>query len=169
MQIRFPEQKDLQPEVVQTLCDLINHVYQEAEDGLLQPDSKRIFVNDLKGLLENNELLLAVDGEKIIGCVKITLLNDTHAMFGMLVTSHAYRGSGIGGKLVAAAEQWARNQGCTTMCLELLTPRSWQQQHKEFLKAWYGRLGYRLHSSKVFEKEHHQITECDFCLYEKVL
>ena len=169
MQIRFPEKTDLQPEAIQSLCDLINLVYREAEDGLLMPESKRIFTNDLRLLLENKELLVAIDNGKIIGCVKITLIDDDHAMFGMLVTCQEYRGSGIGGKLVAAAEQWARDQNRRVMCLELLTPTNWQQAHKEFLKAWYTRLGYRIHSSKTFEKTHHQITECDFCLYVKAL
>lgn len=169
MIIRQPEQKDLTPEKVARLCALINLVYQEAEDGLLQPDSIRITETDLRTLLKNKELLLAEADGNTIGCVKLTLIDTDHAMFGMLVTSHAYRGTGIGRQLVDAAEQWARTQGCHTMCLELLTPTHWQQEHKEFLKAWYTRLGYRIHSSKVFEKAHHQITECDFCLYEKSL
>ena len=43
--------------------------------------------------------------------------------FGMLVADVNHRGKGVGSALIKAAEQWAQRIDCTTMQLELLTPR----------------------------------------------
>jgi hypothetical protein len=60
------------------------------------------------------------------------------------------------------------------MRLELLTPRSWSHPSKEFLKAWYARIGYAPQFSEPLEKTHPQLvgelaTHCDFTVWHKRL
>ena len=60
------------------------------------------------------------------------------------------------------------------MQLELLLPREWQHPSKEFLKAWYGRIGYQLIRTTTIDEAHPHLapllaTPCDFAIYEKPL
>jgi GNAT superfamily N-acetyltransferase len=92
----------------------------------------------------------------------------------MLVAAPEHRGTGIGRTLVAFAEQLNRERGRRAMQLELLLPREWQHPSKEFLKAWYGRIGYRLIRTTTIDDAHPHLapllaTPCDFAIYEKPL
>jgi hypothetical protein len=60
------------------------------------------------------------------------------------------------------------------MQLDLLLPREWQHPSKEFLKARYGRIGYRLVGTTTVDDRHRHLspllaTPCDLALYEKTL
>jgi GNAT superfamily N-acetyltransferase len=92
----------------------------------------------------------------------------------MLVADPAHRGEGIGREVVDFAEDLAVRRGRRTMQLELLVPRNWSHPTKEFLHAWYSRLGYRpVHTGSI--DEHYPrlapllATACDFVVYDKVL
>src|SRR3990167_3242386 len=142
MIIRHANQSDLSKQNIESLHDLINREYADGESGLFLPGTKRITLPALTTLLENNSLLLAVINDHVVGCVCIEKINADKSLFGMLAADRNYRGTGIGRALVFAAEQSAIEHGSTAMCLELLMPTHWRQPHKEFLKAWYHRLGY---------------------------
>ena len=94
--------------------------------------------------------------------------------FGILVAAPEHRGTGIGRALVAFAEHRNRGRGRRAMQLELLLPREWQHPSKEFLKAWYGRLGYRLIRTTTIDDSYPHLaplpaTPCDFAIHEKPL
>ena len=60
------------------------------------------------------------------------------------------------------------------MRLELLTPRSFRQPSKEFLKSWYSRIGYISGKTEPFEKDYPEhaaklLVECDFTIWLKLL
>ena len=60
------------------------------------------------------------------------------------------------------------------MQLELLVPRDWRHPHKEFLAAWYGRLGYRQVRTGNFGEAYPQLaprlaTPSELGIYEKPL
>jgi len=60
------------------------------------------------------------------------------------------------------------------MQLELLLPREWQHPSKEFLKAWYGRIGYRRIRTGRMDDAYPEVapplaTPCDLAVYEKPL
>ena len=60
------------------------------------------------------------------------------------------------------------------MQLELLVPREWRHESKEFLKEWYGRRGYRLIGTGTVEDAHPHLapllgTPCGVTVYEKPL
>lgn len=167
--IRHTNQSDLSEQHVEHLYQLINREYEQAEAGLLPPGTQRITIDALKELLTQQSLILAEMNNIVVGCVCVERINSEQSLFGMLVTDNNYRGMGIGRQLVAAAEQAAMDHGSLRMCLELLMPRDWNQPHKEFLKAWYGRLGYIEHSLVTFKHSANLITPCRFVLYEKKL
>jgi hypothetical protein len=60
------------------------------------------------------------------------------------------------------------------MQLELLVPRDWTHPTKEFLAAWYGRMGYRVARTGTIDEAYPALapllaTPCDFVIYEKDL
>ena len=72
------------------------------------------------------------------------------------------------------AEAWAREKGCHTMRLELLTPREWTHPSKTFLQRWYARIGYAPHAAEPLEIMHPELvpelaTACDFTVWLKPL
>ena len=92
----------------------------------------------------------------------------------MLVSDLDRRGTGIGRALVAFAERHSRERGRRAMQLELLVPLEWRHPSKEFLKEWYGRLGYRRVRTGSVEDAHPLLapllaTPCRVEVYEKPL
>jgi len=91
---------------------------------------------DLAGLLskEENTILKAVDSSSIIGCVYLQK-KETAMYLGMLTVNPQLQANGIGRQLMAAAEDYARGQQCTSMEMTVITVR-----HE--LIAWYNKRGY---------------------------
>lgn len=92
----------------------------------------------------------------------------------MLVASPESRGRGAGSALIEHAERWAREHGCHTMRLEVLSPRNWIHPSKEFLRQWYAKLGYTPRATEPFEFMHPELvpelaTECDYTVWYKPL
>ena len=92
----------------------------------------------------------------------------------MLVAAPEQRSTGIGRALVAFAERHSRESGRRMMQLELLLPRTWQHPTKEFLKTWYGRIGYRPVRTGSMQAAYPHLapllaTPCDLAVYEKPL
>ena len=92
----------------------------------------------------------------------------------MIAAIEEETGKGLGKLLVAQAENRAREHGCTTMRLELLTPSDWEHPVKKILDAWYARLGYVKGGPEPFEAAHPHIAPllactCIFTVYLKPL
>jgi len=171
---RFPATHDLKEEVVRSLSNLINAVYDDAESGMWKHKATRTNAKQVRQLLKENALILAELDGKIVGSVHVNLMGKSIGEFGMLVADFDHRGKGIGSALVKAAEDWARSQKCKTMQLELLTPRHWKHPSKEFLKQWYRRIGYEPQLVEPFEKLYPEkvtelATDCDFTIWHKLL
>jgi GNAT superfamily N-acetyltransferase len=163
------------PEDLAGLVQLINNVYDVAEDGMWKQKGLRTNPQELRDLIEQKRLIVAIssNGGDIIGCVKVDRAEEA-GEFGMLVVDPNIRSQGVGSMLVAASEEWAIKQGYHEMQLELLTPRTWKQPSKEFNRAWYDRLGYIPQQTEPFEKDYAQFaamlaTECDFTIWRKLL
>lgn len=73
-------------------------------------------------------------GGQLLGCVYLETKDDA-LYLGMLTVSPEAQGSGIGKRLLAAAEKKARNQRCRAITMTVITAR-----HE--LIAWYQRHGY---------------------------
>jgi ribosomal protein S18 acetylase RimI-like enzyme len=79
-------------------------------------------------------ILKYVENEKITGCVELHC-EGTKLYLGMLSVNPELQGSGIGKKLMHAAEEEARKQKCTCIYMTVITRRL-------ELLAWYIRHGY---------------------------
>ncbi|MFD0782512.1 GNAT family N-acetyltransferase [Micromonospora azadirachtae] len=156
------------------LVGLINRVYTESEYGVWRDGYERTNADEVAQFIKSRELLVARDGQAVIGALRVRRLADQLAEFGMLVAEPAHRGTGVGRRLVAHAEQWARDQDLRTMQLELLVPRAWTHPVKEFLNDWYTRIGYRKLRTTQLEEAYPALqpflaTESDFVIYHKDL
>jgi GNAT superfamily N-acetyltransferase len=171
---RFPLASDLRADRVKRLSGLINDAYDDAESGMWKRQGTRTSPAAVERLLRSQALILAEIDGILVGSVNVNLMADQVGEFGMLVADRNFRGTGIGSALVDHAEKWARERGCRTMRLELLTPRDWDHPSKEFLKQWYTRLGYVPTTTERLEELHPDLvpelaTDCVFTVWHKSL
>ncbi|WP_432772776.1 GNAT family N-acetyltransferase [Francisella salimarina] len=172
--IGFASINNITTEEINTLVKIINDAYRSAEGDLWIDSAKRTTFNELKTLINNNQIIIATNNNLIIGSVKVTRLSDNIAELGMLATAFNHRRLGVGTKLVNAAENWAKNNGFKIMQLELLTPKHYINPSKEVLKRWYTKCGYIHYSiepfKSLFPNTYHLLAvECDFNIYHKSL
>jgi GNAT superfamily N-acetyltransferase len=160
--------------LVRELAGLVNRVYAVAEEGLWADGASRTTPAEMAGLIAAGQVAVARAGERIVGAARIRRLDTGEGEVGMLVADPAHRGAGVGRALIRFAERWGHQQGLDTMQLEVLVPRGWAHPSKEFLKAWYPRLGYRPVQTGQFEDSYPELapllaTPCDFVIYHKDL
>ncbi|HPF45348.1 MAG: GNAT family N-acetyltransferase [Alphaproteobacteria bacterium] len=172
---RLVNDDDLTHTTIKRITDLINQVYAVAEADLWKAGlATRTNREEIENFIRDKALIIAEKDGYIVGVCKVSIESNETGEFGMLAADPARRGIGIGRELVNAAENWARHLGFKTMRLELLTPRHWKNDSKEFLKIWYDRLGYKPSYTLPFEELFaHRIndfaTDCDFTVWLKEL
>lgn len=108
------------------------------ESDLLEGDL-RTDEATLLSLLQNPAVTLLKctdDAGTLLGCVSLQV-NPRGLYLGMLTVAPALQGAGIGKKLLAAADNHAKQCGCAKIYMTVLSVR-----HE--LVAWYERHGYRL-------------------------
>jgi GNAT superfamily N-acetyltransferase len=160
--------------LMERIADLINEVYAVAEEGLWIDGATRTTVDGVAELTRAGEIAVARARGRIVGCVRVQRLDEGTGEFGMLVADPAHRGLGIGRELIRFAERSCREDGLATMQLELLVPRDWTHPTKEFLAAWYTRIGYRVARTGTIDEAYPALapllaTPCDFVIYQKDL
>jgi GNAT superfamily N-acetyltransferase len=164
----------VEPEQAGRIADLVNLVYAESEQGLWRDGAQRTTAEEITALVKAGEVAVArIDG-RLAGAVRIQRLDPDTGEFGMLATDPAVRGRGVGRDLVRFAEDTCRARGCTVMRLELLVPRGWMSESKEFLRTWYTRLGYRLHRVGTIDEDYPRLAPqlagpADYQIYLKRL
>ena len=101
-------------------------------------DGERITEKELDGLLADAEvtMLVARDGEALVGSVAVTRKSAVLAYLGMLCVDPNLQSAGIGRRLLDAAEEHARRQGVAAMEMTVIDSR-------DALIAWYVRRAYR--------------------------
>ena len=160
--------------LVDHLTRLVNDVYATAERGLWRDGWTRTTTSELAELIGGGEIAVARRHGEIVGSVRIHDVAADTSEFGMLVAAPEHRNSGVGRALLDFAERESRERGLRAIELELLVPRTWSHPDKEFLKAWYGRRGYRLIGSRGIDEAHPHLapllaTPCEVTVYEKPL
>lgn len=160
--------------LMQRIAELTNDVYTVAEEGLWSDGATRTTAHQVAELTRAGEIAVARLRGRIVGSVRVRRLDERTGEFGMLVADPAHRGVGVGRELVRFAERQCRAQGLTTMQLELLVPRDWSHPAKEFLAAWYSRIGYRVARTGTIDEAYPDLapllaTPCDFVIYRKDL
>lgn len=100
-------------------------------------DDERIGREELDALLADPcvTILTARDGEALVGCVAVTRKDAALAYLGMLCVLPTLQSSGLGRRLLDAAEDHARALGIAAMEMTVIDSR-------ESLIAWYVRRGY---------------------------
>lgn len=100
-------------------------------------EGTRISENELTEIIENpnNTILLFIENNTIIGTVLLTN-KKTELYLGMLTISPELQNSGLGKKLLQAAEEFAKVSNLPKIVMTVLTVR-----HE--LIAWYQRNGYK--------------------------
>ena len=83
-----------------------------------------------------SRLLVALDGDAVLGCVNIADRGDGLAYLGLLCVDPTLQGGGIGKQLLAAAEATARDDFAATRIEMTVIDR------RAELIAWYQRHGY---------------------------
>jgi ribosomal protein S18 acetylase RimI-like enzyme len=156
------------------LADLINRVYAVAESGLWRDGTTRTTPTELSELIEAREIAVAARDGRIAGAIRLHDVADDASEFGLLATAPDQRGRGVGRALLAFAERRSRERGLRAIQLELLVPRTWEHPSKEFLKAGYGRCGYRLVRTTTMDGAYPHLapllaTPCDLEVHEKPL
>ena len=162
------------PTLIQRITDLTNEVYAVAEDGLWTDGATRTTVDEVAELIRAGQIAVARLRGRVVGSVRVQRLDDGTGEFGMLAADPAHRGVGVGRELVRFAERKCRADELGVIQLELLVPRAWTHPTKEFLDAWYTRIGYRVARTGTVDEAYPALapllaTPCDFVIYRKAL
>ena len=128
--------------LVERTAAMVNDVYLVAEAGLWQDGVHRTTPEHLADLIGSSELVLARDGDAVVGCAHVHDVGGGVWSIGMLVVAPERRAEGIGRDLLRFGEQAAREAGAGAAQLELLVPRDWDHPEKVRLAAWYDRVGF---------------------------
>ena len=136
------------------------------------PGTERVASERVAEIVAAGEMAVARDEARIVGSVRVRMLDEETGFFGLLAVHPDDQGSGAGRELVRFAEQLARDRGAGQMELRLLVPREQTDPGKEWLAAWYARLGYRLTGRADFSESHpseEMLMPLDILTYRKGL
>lgn len=126
VKFRNSEEKD-----ADALAQLINRAF-EVERPIF--DGERIDREGVQGYLQKGQFLIAEDATGMVGCVYAQVRGDT-GYIGLLSVEPARQGTGLGRKLMEAAENFFKQIGCTQVELRVVSARA-------PLPAFYRHLGY---------------------------
>ena len=116
---------------IPALVRLINAAFVE-EQFVFEGD--RIDAGETRSFMESGKFLVAEDAAGFAGCVYLEI-RDGRGYLGLLAVDPARQGTGLGKKLVAAAEEYFRTSGCGAVDLRVISQRT-------PLPPFYRRLGY---------------------------
>jgi REP element-mobilizing transposase RayT/GNAT superfamily N-acetyltransferase len=97
-------------------------------------DGDRITAEETRAFMDTGKFLLAEDTVGLAGCVYVELRNG-RGYLGLLAVDPEHQGTGLARKLVAAAEDYFRGEGCCAVDLRVISQRT-------PLPPFYRRLGY---------------------------
>ena len=105
-------------------------------------DADRTSPEKVGSLLQTGKFLLQVEDGVLAGCVYVELRGE-RGYFGLLAVDPQRQRSGIGARLIAAAEQHCRSAGCRFMDLTFVNLR-------QELSAYYQQFGYVVNGTLPF-------------------
>ena len=97
-------------------------------------DGDRISAEEVQAFMETGKFLVAGVSDGFAGCVYVEL-RKARGYLGLLAVDPLRQGTGLGRKLVAAAEDYFRSEGCCAIDLRIISQRT-------PLPPFYRRLGY---------------------------
>jgi predicted N-acetyltransferase YhbS len=124
-------------------------------------ESERIDLPELREHLDKGVFLVAEENGEMAGCIYVKLRDD-RGYFGLLSIQPSRQRSGLGRKLIGAAEAYSRDAGCRFMDLCIVNLR-------EELPAYYAKLGYSQTGTSPFPAEVETKLPCHFIEMSKAL
>ncbi len=153
IQIRVAQAAD-----VEALAALINAAFRVElpfiEGPRTNPDGVRTY-------MEKGKFLLAEDSAGLAGCVYVELRGN-RGYLGLLGVEPARHGTGLGRKLMDAAENYFREKGCLAVDLRVISPCA-------PLPSFYRHLGYVETDTAPFAPEVPVKVPCHYILMSKNL
>ncbi|MGA8860760.1 MAG: GNAT family N-acetyltransferase [Candidatus Sulfotelmatobacter sp.] len=110
-------------------------------------EADRTNPDKVRALLEKGKFLLAEDAGALVACVYVEVRGE-RGYFGLLAVDPARQRSGMGSRLIGAAEQHCRAAGCRFMDLTIVNLRG-------ELPAYYRRRGYVENGTLPFPDDQH--------------
>ncbi len=153
MQTRTAELKD-----AENIARLVNDAFRTER---FFADGDRTDPDKVRALLPKGKFLLVEDGGALTGCVYVELRGE-RGYFGLLAVDPAAQRSGLGSRMVAAAEEHCRAAACRFMDLTIVNLR------KE-LPAFYRRLGYVESGTLPFPADQNTNQPCHLVRMSKAL
>lgn len=124
-------------------------------------EADRTNPDEVRELLHKGKFLLTEQASKLTGCVYVELRDD-RGYFGLLAVEPALQRSGLGSRMVTAAEAYCRAAGCQFMDLTIVNLRA-------ELPAFYQRLGYTESGTLPFPRDQHTNQPCHLVKMSKAL
>jgi GNAT superfamily N-acetyltransferase len=125
-------------------------------------DGDRIDAERVRETMKKAAFLLAEDATGLVGCVSVEVLGG-RSYLGLLSVDPGRQGTGLGRRLVAAAEGYSRTSGCRAMDLRVISPRA------EGLVPFYERLGYTQTGTAPFSSDVQPKVPCHYITMAKPL
>ena len=120
-----------EPEDAESIMRLVNTAFRSERFFI---DEDRVDLYGVRARLAQGEFLLAVEEGGLVGCVYVERRGE-RGYFGLLAVDPKKQKSGLGSRLMAAAEQRCRAAGCRFMDLTIVNLR-------KDLPQFYGARGY---------------------------
>jgi len=121
----------------------------------------RLDLAEVQARLAKGRFILAEEGHVILGCVYVEP-DGERAYLGLLSVEPTLQGSGIGKRLMDAAEDHCRAAGCRFVDLRVVNLR------KELL-PFYQKLGYAPSGTAPFPEDAPTLLPCHFLLMSKAI
>jgi GNAT superfamily N-acetyltransferase len=143
---------------VESLVRIINAAFR-VEQPFIEGD--RINPEGVRAYMEKGKFLLGEDPAGLVGCVYVELRGD-RGYLGLLGVDPPRQGTGLGRKLMDAAENYFREAGCRAVDLRIVSART-------PLPAVYRHLGYVETGTAPFPPDAPAKVPCHFILMSKSL
>jgi GNAT superfamily N-acetyltransferase len=108
-------------------------------------DGDRVDMEQVGSYMDKGTFLVAEHGRVLVGCVYVEMRGE-RSYLGLLSVRPDRQGLGLGGKLMTAAEDYARSQGSRAMDLRVISPR-------EELVPFYQHFGYEQTGTAPFPRD----------------
>jgi predicted N-acetyltransferase YhbS len=153
-----PRLRSAEPADIEALTRLINVAF-SVERFFIEGD--RINADVIRNLMASGQFLIAQDDDGLAACVYVEPRGE-RAYLGLLSVDPSRQRSGLGSRLVAAAEEHARASGVRHMDLRIVNLRL-------ELPEFYRRLGYLVTGTSPFPADATTKQSCHFINMSKVL
>lgn len=150
--------RQAEPSDAQAIAAVINAAFRVERFFI---DGDRTNPEHVRSLLQTGVFLLAEKSSQLIGCVYVELRGE-QGYFGLLAIDPERQKTGLGKRLVAAAEEYCRAAGCQEMELQIVNVR-------EELPGFYQRFGYQETSTAPFKSLNQPLIPCHFVRMSKPL